>query len=260
MVFLPRKKANQWENIFSGHDFGYYLPLYLSLWIHVCVTINHYKNINHHWNVWQEKSEEMWLWWVMEKVGGSQKLPLLYMWIHMYTYTYTLYMYIHTHTHTHTHIHNHIYIYIHMSYIITYPIKWWFAYVFLPPHIPFNKEKPKNAERWVVVHLPDGFWMCWCPYCWSSTLLIPRRNSEKSKILDVLGIARTGRSRKTDVSQKLMDFQKILESNIFHWRSIFLKLYWRNKTKKKSWWLLELIRWFGSVGCPATFLGTTTII
>ena len=47
-----------------------------------------------------KKSEEMWLWWVMEKVGGSQKLPLLYMWIHMYTYTYTLYMYIHTHTHT----------------------------------------------------------------------------------------------------------------------------------------------------------------
>ena len=54
-----------------------------------------------------------------------------------------------------------------------------------PKNIPFNKEKPKHAERWVVVQLPDGFWMCWCPSCWSSTLLIPRRNSEKSKILDV---------------------------------------------------------------------------
>ena len=27
-----------------------------------------------------------------------------------------------------------------------------------PKNIPFNKEKPKHAERWVVVQLPDGFW------------------------------------------------------------------------------------------------------
>ena len=57
---------------------------------------------------------------------------------------------------------------------------------FFPKKHPVQQRKTqKHAERWVVVHLPDGFWMCWCPYCWSSTLLIPRRNSEKSKILDV---------------------------------------------------------------------------
>ena len=250
MVFLPRKKANQWENIFSGHDFGHYLPLYLSLWIHVCVTINHYKNKPSLERLARKVKrcdyDESWKKLVVPR--NSHYCICGYICTHIHIRYICIYIHIHIHTYII------IYIYTHELYHNISHKMMVCLCVSSPTHPVQQRKTQKCWKMGRGFTCQMGFWMCWCPYCWSSTLLIPRRNSEKSKILDVLGIARTGRSRKTDVSQKLMDFQKILESNIFHWRSIFFWSYIEGtKPKKKSWWLLELIRWFGSVDVQQHF-------